>query len=54
MAAALRRRSEAILEEAAVESGRVKIGSALVVMFRPGVEVWIERDKSPARSAGLE
>jgi plasmid stability protein len=45
---------KAILEEAAVKSGRVKIGSALVEMCRPGVELQIERDKSPARSAGLE
>jgi plasmid stability protein len=45
---------KAILEEVAVESGRLKIGSTLVAMFRPGVELQIERDNSPARSAGLE
>ena len=46
----------AILEEAVRPAGRVKLGSALVELFRPlgGVELDIRRDRSPAEPPPLE
>ncbi len=46
----------AILDEAARPAGRVKMGSALVEMFRPlgGVDLDIERDRSPAEPPQFE
>jgi len=46
----------AILDAAARPEGRIKLGSALVELFRPlgGVDLEIERDRTPARSADFE
>jgi antitoxin FitA len=46
----------AILEEVALPPQRLKLGSALVELFRPlgGVELDVGRDKTPAEPVGFE
>ena len=46
----------AILDEVALPPDRLKMGSALVELFRPlgGVCLDVERDKSPAEPASFE
>lgn len=46
----------AILEAAALPSERVKLGSALVELFRPlgGVELDLDRDRTPTEPATFE
>ena len=46
----------AILDEVARPPDRLKLGSALVALFRPlgGVDLEIERDRTPAEPARFE
>lgn len=46
----------AILDAAARPDDRLKIGSALVALFRPlgGVDLDIERDRTPAKPVSFE
>jgi hypothetical protein len=51
-----RRKSGAILDAAVRPEGRLKMGSALVEIFRPfgGVDLDIERDRTPVKPATFE
>jgi antitoxin FitA len=46
----------AILDEVALPPNRLKVGSALVELFRPlgGVDLDIERDRTPAEPMSFE